>query len=97
MGWGRGRHFWGKSGTNWGQGQTCCWGILGNFPQKFPKNRGGDGEDIFGEYWGPIGDGDRLKLICCNLIQLLYRRVDGSSYKKSWKEGLKLEFFDKIL
>ena len=33
---------------------------MGNFPQKFPKSWGGDGEDIFGENWGPIGDGDKL-------------------------------------
>ena len=38
------------------------WGIItdGNFPRKFPKNWGGDGEDIFGENWGLIGDGDIL-------------------------------------
>ena len=49
-------------GTNWGWGQTRDQGIFGeNFP-KFPKNRVGDGEDIFGEYWGPIGDGDRLEI-----------------------------------
>ena len=63
MGWGRGRHFWGKLGTNWGQGQTCYWGIWGNFPQKFPEIRGGDGEDIFGENWGPIGDEDKLVIV----------------------------------
>ena len=38
-----------------------------------------------------------LKLICFNLKRLFYRRVDGSDYKKSGKEGLKLESFDKIL
>ena len=62
LGWGRGRHFWGISGTNWGWGQTRDWGIFGENSPKFPKNRGGDGEDIFGEYWGPIGDGDSLEI-----------------------------------
>ena len=60
LGWGRGRHFWGKSGTNWGRGQTFYWGSLGNVPQKFPQSRGGDGENIVGESWGPMGDGDKL-------------------------------------
>ena len=62
LGWGRGRHFWGISGTNWGWGQTRDWGIFGERSPKFPKNQGGDGEDNFGEYWGPIGDGDRLEI-----------------------------------
>ena len=60
LGWGGGRHFWGISGTNWRWGQTRDRGIFGENSPKFPKNRGGDGEDIFGEYWGPIGDGDKL-------------------------------------
>ena len=60
LGWGGGRQFWGISGTNWRWGQTRDRGIFGENSPKFPKNRGGDGEDIFGEYWGPIGDGDKL-------------------------------------
>ena len=30
------------------------------------------------------------------LIRLFYRHIDGSGYKKSGREGLKLEFLDKI-
>ena len=50
----------GKSGNYWGWGQTRDWEICVNFPQKFPKSWGGDGEDIFGENRGPIGDRDKL-------------------------------------
>ena len=50
------------TGTNWGWGQTRDWGIFGESSPKFPKNQVGDGEDNFGEYWGPIGDGDRLEI-----------------------------------
>ena len=43
-----------------------------------------------------VFEGQTLKLICFNLIQLLYRCVDGSGFKKSGRKGLNLEFFDKI-
>ena len=33
-----------------------------------------------------------LKGICCNLIRLLYRRVEGSGYRESRREGPKLQF-----
>ena len=39
----------------------------------------------------------QLKLVCFNLIQLLYRHVNGSGYKKSGRKGLKLQFFGRIL
>ena len=38
-GWGRGKHCWGKLGTNWGRGQTCCWGFWG-ISLKIPKKPG---------------------------------------------------------
>ena len=47
-GWGRGKHCWGKLGTNWGRGQTCCRGILGNFPENSPKTRLGTGKAFSG-------------------------------------------------
>ena len=47
-----------NSGTGTGYLSGKFWG---KFPG-FPKNWGGDGEDIFGEYRGPIGDGDKLEI-----------------------------------
>ena len=38
-----------------------------------------------------------LKLVCFNLIPLLYRHLHGSAYKKSGRKGLKLQFFGRIL
>ena len=37
--------------------------ILGKIPRFSPKIEvGTHGEDIFGDYWGTIGDGDRLEI-----------------------------------
>ena len=53
----------------------------GNFPRKFPKNWGGDGEDIFGENRGLIGDGDKL------FIGEVWGMFPKISPKSGWGRG----------
>ena len=43
-----------------GTGTNFLLGKFGECSPKFPQSRGGDGENIVGENWGPIGDGDKL-------------------------------------
>ena len=41
-------------------GTNFLLGKFGECSPKFPQSRGGDRENIVGESWGPIGDGDKL-------------------------------------
>ena len=43
-----------------GTGTNFLLGKFGECSPKFPQSRGGDGENIVGESWGPIRDGDKL-------------------------------------
>ena len=45
-----------NSGTGTGYLTGKFWGQFPNFP----KTGDGDGEDIFGEYWGQFGDRDKI-------------------------------------
>ena len=60
LGWGRGRHFLGKLGTNWGRGQTFYWGSLGNVPQNSPKVGVGTGKTLLGKVGDQLGTGTNL-------------------------------------
>ena len=52
--------FLGKIGDQLGTGTNLLSGNFGDFSPKIPPKPGWDGEDIVGEYLGPIGEGDKL-------------------------------------
>ena len=60
LGWGRGRHFWGISGTNWGWGQTRDWGIFGENPRNSPKIGVGTGKTFLGNIGDNLGTGTKF-------------------------------------
>ena len=47
---GTNKHLFNTLGTNWGQGESQLWGILGINSPKIVEFWGGDGDKIFGEF-----------------------------------------------